>query len=98
VSLPAVKPFAVVGAIPLSVALPLVNAVDDASTTPPIWNDTVPPGVPLLDVTVAVRLWVAVVLPSAMEVGVTVTEVVVGIASTVTLVLPWEAAYVVLPL
>jgi hypothetical protein len=75
VSLPTVKPFAVVGAT-LKVALPLPKAAEP-TVTPPTLNVTVPAGVPLVVVTVAVRLCVAEELPIAMEDGLAVIAVVV---------------------
>jgi hypothetical protein len=54
VSLPTVNPFAVVGAT-FKVALPLLK-VAAPTVTLPILNVTVPVGVPLFVVTVAVKL------------------------------------------
>ena len=64
-SLPTVKPFAVVGAT-LKVAIPLLSAAEP-TVAPPTLNVTVPVSVPLPVVTVAVRLCVAEELPRAME-------------------------------
>jgi hypothetical protein len=69
--------------------LPLSAAVPTA--TPFTANATVPAGVvpPPVAATVAVKLWVAVVLPSGIEVGMAVTVVVVvGSVTTVTVTDP----------
>jgi hypothetical protein len=76
VSLPTVKPFAVVGATPLKVALPLVKGAEPTVTLATL-NVTVPVKVPLVVVTVAVKLSVAEELPRAMEDRLAVTAVVV---------------------
>jgi hypothetical protein len=72
---PTVKPFAVVGAM-LKVAPPLLKAAEPTVTLPTL-NVTVPVGVPLPVVTVAVRFCVAEELPRAMEEELAVTAVVV---------------------
>ena len=76
VSLPTVKPFAVVGGTPLKVAIPLLNGAEPTVTLPTL-NVTVPDGVPLAVVNVAVKFCVAEELPRAMEDGLAVTDVVV---------------------
>jgi hypothetical protein len=76
VSPPTVKPFAVVGGTPLKVAIPLLSAAEPTVTLPTL-NVTVPVGVPLVVVTVAVKLCFAEELPRAMEDGLAVTDVVV---------------------
>jgi hypothetical protein len=75
-----VKPFAVVGAT-LNIALPLFSGAEP-TVTPPTVNLTVPAGVPLVVVTVAVKLCVAEELPRAMEEGLAATDVVVFSATT----------------
>ena len=79
VSLPTVKPFAVFGATPLKVALPPLKGAEP-TVTPPILNVTVPVGVPLVVVTVAIRLCVAEELPRGMDEGLAVTVVVVFVS------------------
>lgn len=79
-SLPTVKPFAVVGAT-LKVALPLLKATEPTVTLPTL-NVTVPVAVPLVVVTVAVKLCVAEELPRALEDWLTVTVVLVVPAVT----------------
>ena len=80
VSLPTVKPFAVVGATPLKVALPPVKATEP-TVTPATLKVTVPAKVPPLGVTVAVKLSVAEELPRRMDDGLAVTAVVVAMAA-----------------
>jgi len=75
VSLPTVKPFAVVGGT-LTVAPPLLKGAEPTVTLPTL-NVTVPVGVPLVVVTVAVKFCVDEELPRAMEDGLAVTVVVV---------------------
>jgi hypothetical protein len=75
VSLPTVKPFAVVGET-FKVAPPLLKAAEPTVMLPTL-NVTVPVGVPLVVVTVAVKLCVAEELPRAMEDVVAVTAVAV---------------------
>jgi hypothetical protein len=75
VSLPTANPFVVVGAT-LKVALPLLREAEPAVTLPTL-NVTVPVGVPLAAVTVAVKLCVAEELPRAMEERLAATDVVV---------------------
>lgn len=102
VSLPTANPFAGVGATPVSVAMPPLSAAVPTAT-PFTANATVPAGVvpPPVAATVAVKLWVAVVLPSGIEVGMAVTVVVVvGSVTTVTVTDPEadDAANVLSPL
>ena len=82
VSVPTLKSLAVMGFTllnvavpPLSVTVPRLNARVDVELVR--LKVTVPVGVPPLEVTVAVKLWVAVLEPSAMELLPTVTAVVV---------------------
>jgi hypothetical protein len=60
----------------LKVAMPLLNGAEPTVTLPTL-NVTVPAGVPLVAVTVAVKLCIVEELPKAMEDGLTVPDVVV---------------------
>ena len=73
-SVPTVSPSPVVGATDVSVAVPLFSDAEP-SETEPIAKATVPEGVPLAAVTVAVRVSVPEPAPSAMLWGETLGEV-----------------------